>query len=385
MPPPRPHSCLQSLWLSLTVLLCVPVGRCVADQAGRLDPALTSSVDASLRAGAQHLKRLQDSKGWWSSGDHPSITALALVALMHSGEPAIQDSEVVRNGYRYLEDSVRPDGGIYVAALPNYNTSLSLVALVAAGRPEYAPIIRRARAFVAGMQSTGPDSDPYSGGIGYSHDDHRADLNNTTVALEALIVSQHPEASRDSSPERSINWNAALRFIQRCQNLPTVNDQAWAGSNPEDVGGFVYDPGSTKSQVSTNRQGRVALRSYGSISYAGLLSYAHASLKRDDPRVVAVVEWLQKNVTFTENPGLGDEGYYYYLQMMCKALQAAGIDTLNAADGRVVVWRNEVSRALVARQSPEGGWVNKSGRWWEKDPALVTSYAMIALEICRGR
>ena len=41
--------------------------------------------------------------------------------------------------------------------------------------------------------------------------------------------------------------------------------------------------------------GRVALRSYGSISYAGLLSYIYADLKRNDPRVLAVFEWLRRN------------------------------------------------------------------------------------------
>jgi squalene-hopene/tetraprenyl-beta-curcumene cyclase len=31
-------------------------------------------------------------------------------------------------------------------------------------------------------------------------------------------------------------------------------------------------------------------------------------------------------------------------------------------------------------QNKEGFWVNESGRWWEKDPVLVTCYAMLALE-----
>ena len=41
--------------------------------------------------------------------------------------------------------------------------------------------------------------------------------------------------------------------------------------------------------------GRVALRSYGSISYAGLLSYIYADLKKDDPRVQAEVLQLEPN------------------------------------------------------------------------------------------
>jgi squalene-hopene/tetraprenyl-beta-curcumene cyclase len=40
---------------------------------------------------------------------------------------------------------------------------------------------------------------------------------------------------------------------------------------------------------------------------------------------------------------------------------------------------------LINLQKGDGSWANENGRWWEKDPALVTSYAVISLEIiCRG-
>jgi len=53
---------------------------------------------------------------------------------------------------------------------------------------------------------------------------------------------------------------------------------------------------------SPTRDGRVALRSYGSISYAGLLSYIYADLQRDDPRVQAAFDWLRGNYTLDEIP-----------------------------------------------------------------------------------
>jgi len=55
--------------------------------------------------------------------------------------------------------------------------------------------------------------------------------------------------------------------------------------------------------------GRVTLRSYGSISYAGLLSYIYAQLKRDDPRVVAALDWLKANYTLDENPGMDQQAF----------------------------------------------------------------------------
>ena len=35
----------------------------------------------------------------------------------------------------------------------------------------------------------------------------------------------------------------------------------------------------------------------------------------------------------------------------------------------------------VNLQQPDGSWANPNGRWWEKDPNLVTAYAVLALEI----
>jgi len=44
----------------------------------------------------------------------------------------------------------------------------------------------------------------------------------------------------------------------------------------------------------------VTLRSYGSISYGGLLSYIYADLPRTDPRVRAVFDWLRTDLAWRE-------------------------------------------------------------------------------------
>jgi len=66
--------------------------------------------------------------------------------------------------------------------------------------------------------------------------------------------------------------------------------------------------------------GRTALRSHASISYAGLLSYIYADIDRSDPRVKAVYDWLLKNFTLDENPGMGAQGLYYSYHTMAKLL-----------------------------------------------------------------
>ena len=147
-----------------------------------------------------------------------------------------------------------------------------------------------------------------------------SDMNNTFTALEALYYSKYLERDQPQPGAKDLNWTAAIHFIQSCQNLPAYNKEPWASDDPQDKGGFIYQPGNTKAATITNADGRVALRSYGSISYAGLLSYIYADLKPDDPRVAAVYDWLRRNFTVDENPGMGQQGLFYYLHLMTKAL-----------------------------------------------------------------
>ena len=55
------------------------------------------------------------------------------------------------------------------------------------------------------------------------------------------------------------------------------------------------------------------------------------------------------------------------------------------ADGTRIAWREELIKKLISLQMIEadgtGYWVNSEGRWWEADPVLVTSYALLAWEI----
>jgi squalene-hopene/tetraprenyl-beta-curcumene cyclase len=110
-----------------------------------------------------------------------------------------------------------------------------------------------------------------------------------------------------------------------------------------------------------------------------------AGLTKDDPRVKAAVEWLAKHYTFTENPGMGDAGLYYYLQTAAKALDTLGEETFTDAVGVKHTWRNELAEVLITRQQPNGSWVNQNPRWMEGDSNLVTSYALLALASCRPK
>ncbi len=346
--------------------------------------SLRQEVRHAIHQGVAWLEKHQDPKGFWSNADHPAMTALALIALRGAGGTNTgADTPALQKGYAYVLSCVQPDGGIYRHELANYNTALSMLALLAANRPEYHPVILKARQFLVGLQSDfdepGQTDNVFDGGIGYGSRYPHSDLSNTMQALEALYYSKQLMKDANLAGARDLNWGAAIRFIQSCQNLPEYNPAPWVAGDPQNRGGFVYFPGHSMAGETNLPSGRVALRSYGSISYAGLLSYIYADLKPDDPRVSAVLKWLQSNYTLEENPGLGQQGLYFYFHTMAKALNLVGLEQLELNDGRKVNWREALALKLVQLQQKDGAWSNPNNRWWENDPALVTSYALISL------
>jgi squalene-hopene/tetraprenyl-beta-curcumene cyclase len=131
-----------------------------------------------------------------------------------------------------------------------------------------------------------------------------------------------------------------------------------------------------------------ALRSYGSMTYAGFKSMLYAGLAPNDPRVVAAFDWIRSHYGFAENPGLGAQGLYYYLHAASRALMASGAVSIvpieqGKEQGKPATprnWRNDLVDAVIGAQRPDGSWVNGADRWQEGQPDLVTVYALLALE-----
>ncbi len=340
----------------------------------------------AIKRGNAYLKAEQDPAGYWRDPDTPALTALPLTAAIRDPnlEPGTPLPEYVRNGYDWLLGKQKEDGGIYGKGLASYNTSAAIMALLARGREADEPAILRARAFLVNQQTDwntkGEIDNKFDGGVGYGGSYAHSDLSNTYLALEALYHSRPIAEDNKHGEQPELDWKAALKFVSRCQNLEATNDLGWASDNPADKGGMVYFPGNSKAGERELPDGRVALRSYGSMSYAGLLSFIYADLDRDDPRVKAVLDWLGRNYTLEENPGLGLQGLYYYYHTLTKALVAARIDRLPLGEGKSADWRRDLAQALLRSQNTNGSWVNPNSRWWENDPVLVTSYVVLTLE-----
>ncbi len=365
-----------------------------------LDPSTFKDAIHSLDLGLRWLDEQQKEDGSWSQGAYPALTALAVMA--HELDPRRAAGEAVAppasRGIDYILKCARPDGGIYVPSdqappLPHYNTALSTTALVLSGDPRHRPFVEKGEQFLVGGQHLGEDI--YGGGFGYETGGKReyADLSNTVMAIEAIYAAEksRPADQTRAPGERQLDWPAAIRFISRVQNLPGSNDQPWAQDvTKDDWGGFAYHPDESKAGEETSDDGSRRFHSYGSMTYAGLLSFIYADVNRDDPRVQAAVDWIRRHYTVDENPGMGAQGQYYGYHTMAKALANWGECPLVLAGGTKADWRTDLTRKLISLQriDPKTGlgyWVNDNGRWWENDPVLATCYALITLEILLGR
>ena len=107
-----------------------------------------------------------------------------------------------------------------------------------------------------------------------------------------------------------------------------------------------------------------------------------AQVSRDDPRVVSAIDYARRHWTLDENPGMGQQGLYYYYTIMARALSLLDIDVLPAVEEGVagVEWRDDLIAKIVSLQKEDGSWANSNNRFWENDPVLCTSYAMLTLE-----
>jgi squalene-hopene/tetraprenyl-beta-curcumene cyclase len=354
--------------------------------------SLRNEMQTAIDRGLAYLQAQQKPNGSWSNPEYPALTAMPVTAFQRepSGKNLKTPPEFLLKSYDYLRGFAKPDGGIYDKGLSNYNTSVVMMVLLNTGNPKDEPLIEAARKFVGGQQASNMAKPETNGGFGYgptgsSPKRQHPDLDNTLVALEALRLYEKMRPGTELAGAKDLNWQAAAEFVSRCQNLAATNKESWVSEEQNNKGGFIYFPGFSNAGGFEPAPGKTAWRSYGSMTYAGMLSLLYADVKADDPRVQGALGWLQANYTVDENPGMQTQGLYYFLHLMTKGLAAAGVDSLDLKDGRKVDWKREVALKIINLQKSDGNWVNEAGRWMESDPVLVTSYCVLALELIYHR
>lgn len=354
---------------------------------GKIDISTAKEAEAALNRGLDWLATQQKEDGSWSEASFPALTALPLWAFSMSNHP--KKAEITAKAAKFIMSNVQPDGGIYRklpgkgGGLSNYNTALCMIALHSLNDPQYTPVVLKARKFVAAGQHFG--SDVYEGGMGYDRETGRdyTDLSDSVIAYESMRLTQSAEDLRDKSePHVDLDWAAAVRYLDRVQNK--------TASGAENAGGFGYRPDESKAGTATNKEGTVIFRSYGSMTYAGLLSLIYADVNKNDPRVQSAFDWAAKHWTLEENPGMGNQGLYYFYGVLSKALAAYGRDAIPSKDQSQILWRDALVKKLINLQKVDsktghGYWVNNNNRFWEANDVLVTSYTLLALEVAMGK
>ncbi len=295
-------------------------------------------------------------------GGHPGTTALASLAMVSADGVAASDPRV-EPSLTALAKLAKPDGAIYDKDYPVYVTAIATLAFAKAHINT--DLVEKAQRWLADKQfgeNTKVDGkDPNYGGVGYGTDATHpdADLSNLHFALDAL---------KDSTlADRPDVLARAQKFLERCQNRSESNDQPWTGND----GGFVYKPGASKAG---------ATASSGSMTYAGIAGFLYTQADAQDPRVAAALDYIKANYSVDENPGLGLKGLYYHHHMMARALGLLGSRTLVDAEGQSHDWPAELTTKLLAMQKPDGSWANTDETYWENNPAIATSRALLALE-----
>ncbi|MEX2671107.1 MAG: prenyltransferase/squalene oxidase repeat-containing protein [Phycisphaeraceae bacterium] len=351
--------------------------------------AYREKAEQAIEAGLQYLRSQQNEEGTWSPEAGPAVTALAVAGMVR--QPGIElDDPMVASGLDYVLARQKEDGGIYDQILANYNTSISLMALgpIQHQDERIAASVVKAQDFLRALQwadaHTDPDGEtiteghPWFGGAGYGGHG-RPDLSNTAMMIAGLN-----DSGLDCDDPA---FQRAMNFVSMLQG--TESNTTEIGEKIERDGGFVYATSTNSENIgepqsmageSEDEFDRSRLRTYGSMTYAGFMSYLYAELDRDDPRVQDAYNWIRQNYTLEENPGMGMQGYFYYLHLFSRAMAAWGEPTIETTDGEEHLWAHDLIDRLLELQNDDGSWNNAADRWMEDDPALCTAYAVLALQ-----
>ena len=343
---------------------------------------------AALDRGVDFLVR-QAQGGKWAFDPElgPDVGITAIVATAILGAPGEGRLEAVRPALDWLVGLQKPDGSIHQGALASYCTAAAVLAFQGSRDPRYAPAIQRAAAYLESCQLDQAEGIEETaaqfGGFGY--DDKKSTANPNLSTTQWVL-----EGARAAGVSDEEFYRKALVFLSRLQNHSETNDQVFdvdgQKASPGNDGGAIYQPSISKAGVERTADGRLVLRSYGSMSYALLKCYLLTDLDHRDQRVRAVLSWLREHWDLTRNPGMEHEGsekselmglYYYYLTVARTLIVAdrKGVPL----EGPLADWRRQLAAELVRRQGADGSWINEQTRWWEGNRPLVTAYALLAL------
>ena len=337
--------------------LAVAASLVVADE-----PVAAPTMDAktyrqTVNRAVAFLKGKQAADGSFAAYAGPGVTAVAATGLLRIGRAPTtrrgQASSTWRSSSSPTAASTRPEN-----MLPNYETSWHWSVLHEANRDRrYDKLIKNAEQFLkehpVGRRASGQDRASSLRRRGLRQAASGPTCRTPASSLDAL------KAAGDGPDDPAVK--KALIFVSRCQNLESEdNTTPFAAKNPD--GGFYYTP-AAGGESEAGKTANGGLRSYGSMTYAGLKSMIYAGVGPDDPRVKAAVEVdARSTTTSTTTRAWAPPACITTTTPFAKALDAASIKEIEDAKGDKHDWRQDLLAQLVRRQQPNGSWVNDENR-----------------------
>jgi squalene-hopene/tetraprenyl-beta-curcumene cyclase len=372
-------------------------------------PDLLRDLDLALQRAVDTLLAAQSPDGAWRAGSYPglrdgsALTPLVLKALVYLPRTPARVSAATRAA-AFLTSLVGPADGAsgtqpafvypaYTAAAAAMALSVREEAEVVAARAAWERLLRAQQLTeqlgwkptdaAYGAWCYGPvppgrppgEADPSRGVL--------ANLSATLFAVGALRMT----GARSDDPALV----AARRFIERCQNLDLTPG---ADDAQRHDGGFFASPTAPFLNKAGEVPGEDGARphwpSYGGATADGLRALLACGLAPEHPRVVAARAWLTRRFDPERVPGdytsvrapLRDGYVFYYAWSVSHALVRAEVGAAGPP-GAQSPWAPALTRALLARQRPDGTWRNDLTEGREDEPLLATAWAVAALANCR--
>ena len=390
-------------------------------------PVTRKPAGEALAHGVNYLLSKQSDDGAWRSDvyatfkDGTALTPFAVVALQEAHDAGVRTPAIeaaIAKGVAWLAKLSRKDGLIDPGPDGlDYPLYTSTLAIKAYSHPTAHNFLLARDGWVKYLKERQlterlgwkPEEKQY-GGWGYCRVVPKkpqpnaiapalieSNLSATLFALDALKAAGELDAA---------TAKAAGRFVRRCQNhMPQDPNTSTLLEGVDGGFHFIYDdPTRNKAGILKPRgklDAKYASRpepdakqdpgpthifnSYGSTTADGARALALCGLAEDAERRADAQQWLVRHFRADTHPGTyvpahepnREAVYFYYAASAAKAFRD---HKLSLPDDRS--WADELSRELVLRQKPDGGWVNAVELVRENDPVVATCSAVSALATC---
>ncbi|HEV3171080.1 MAG TPA: prenyltransferase/squalene oxidase repeat-containing protein [Actinocrinis sp.] len=385
-----------------------------------------SSLDGMRARAESWLLARQDASGAWTLPLRPGVSApsvamtvLALTALDDGDAP---HSDAVGQGVTWLAARQNPDGsfgdgedGRYYRP---YCTALALW-MLPGGAGRHAAQIIGAVDYLRRNQRHGSLD---HGGIGHgmvapapTPQDPHATFTRTFAMISPTSMAAEGMRRAGVLPGDPF-LTGVIEYVRSCQNDLGVNTRpdvldylAGNGFQLSGDGGIVSTLENLRRPPGwTRRADADPVVASGISTCQGLTAYLRSGLSPDAPEAAAALRWIRDHYSVTEHAGFADvmhagqrplwptehggfrqtdsddmtqAGWYLYVFSLAQALDGAGVEVIQTADGTRHACSAELGAALRAAQSPEGCWTNPNPRWLEFDAVLSTAFALSTINI----